>query len=361
MKKATETTPASAKATNRKDAMRAAAAQGAASAPGITERIQAAQAMAGSHPLRADRNAMEPSNGSGESASPAHPAPEESSTSGAVDEKNTHVTAMRGTLELVPLGLIVPNPFNARRTYRQTRINEMKASLVANGQETPGTATIRDGKYVLAAGHYRLEGLQLLDAPKMALIVIPGLSDRALYEMSYRENAEREEQTAYDNAIAWRELLDKGVYESEEELAKAVSMSASNVNKTLSAHKLSQAIRDLVAEDPARFKLSVLYELSLFEQVGGSDRALFLANAVAAGEIGRQQIQDARNQLQTSKPRKGRESSRQYQLQVAGESGGILKEWPSGKVAFEVNITDPLAREQFVNELRARFEKKDGA
>jgi hypothetical protein len=37
----------------------------------------------------------------------------------------------------------------------------------------------------------------------------------------------------------------------------------------------------------------------------------------------------------------------------------VLKEWPSGKVAFEVNIADPLLREQFVNELRTRFTPKE--
>jgi hypothetical protein len=43
---------------------------------------------------------------------------------------------------------------------------------------------------------------------------------------------------------------------------------------------------------------------------------------------------------------------------VAGEVGGVLKDWLSGKVAFEVNISDLVDREQFVNELPARFEKK---
>jgi ParB family chromosome partitioning protein len=346
------------RAQSRKDEMRAMAGQAAANAPGIEDRINQAKGLIDSHPLRSEQS---PAGGASFHASVPDllvktPAPGPGASGAQVP---FHIASPRGYYELVPVSQIFENPFNARKTYREVRIREMKASIAANGQETPGTATIRDGKYVLAAGHYRLKALQHLDAPYMGLMIIPELSDKALYEISYRENAEREDQSAFDNALAWRSLLDTKVYSTEQEVADAVSLSASNVNKTLGILRLSASIQELVAEDPTRYPLSVLYELALFEPVGGGDRTLALAKAVASGDIGRQQIQDARAQLQDKKPRKGRETSRQYKIKVAGTSEGTLKEWTSGKVAFEVQIEDPVARAKFVAEMRERFESTE--
>lgn len=345
------------KSDSRRNQMREMADQASANAPRMADRLAIANSLLGSHPL-GTQGTSAATQVHAERSLPASSVPSDLSPQQAKGTAQ-HIGSPRGTFVEAPMGQIVPNPFNARKTYREARIREMKASLAANGQETPGTATIRDGKYVLAAGHYRFKGLQLLDAPTMALMLIPDLTDKQLYELSYRENAEREEQSALDNALAWSELIQNGVYASEQELAEAVGLSAPNVNKTLSILRLSKLVLDVVREDPAAFALGVLYELSLFEPVGGAEKTLDLAIAAGAGEIGRKQIQDARALLQQAKPRKGRESSRAYNLVVDGASSGVLKEWPSGKVAFEVNIADPLLREQFVNELRTRFTPKE--
>jgi len=346
---------ASSRSQSKRDEMRAMASQAAANAPGIEDRINHAKGLIENHPLRSEQASDAESSLGGPSVQQLAPAPA-APLKPVHGDKEFHIASPRGYYELVPRRLIRENPFNARKTYREARIKEMKASLAANGQETPGTATIRDGEYILAAGHYRLKGLEQLDAPYMALMIIPNLSDKALYEISYRENAEREDQSAFDNALAWRSLLDEKVYGSEQEVADAVGLSGPNVNKTLGILRLSEAVRELLAEDPTRYSLSALYELALFEPVGGTERTISFAKALGKGEIGRQQIHDARVQLQDKKPRKERENSRQYKMTVGGKLAGTLKEWTSGKVAFEVQIEDPVVRSAFVAEMRERFD-----
>lgn len=340
----------------RKNAMRSMAVQGVANSQGIDARIEMAKQAAG-NPLRSSPASAASTSMVG-ATSPA-PASQANSNVGAneaaVAAVVPHVATARGEYKLVPMAEIDENPFNARKTYRETRVKEMSASLAANGQEVPGIATIRNGRHVLAAGHYRFKGLHLLDAPYMALMVIPGMTDKQLYEHSYRENAEREDQTAWDNALAWYELLAKKIYTSEQELAAAVGMSPANVNKTLASLRLSEAVREVVTTEPSKFALSVLYQLSLFENVGGSDRTVEFAKRVLAEEIGRKEIEEARARLQKPQQRKPREQSRQYNVRV-GEGGGFLKEFPNGKVTFEVNILDPQARAEFVEQLRKQYE-----
>lgn len=310
------------------------AAAAAAKAPTIEDRIAAraqhAIALASENPLRE------------EVSSP--PAPAQPSLT----------TPAGARLEMVAIEKISVNPFNARRIYLAERVQKLAASLAAHGQEVPGIATFRDGKYILAGGHYRLQALPIAGIKEMALMVRDNLSDKELYSQSYRENAERDEQTALDDALAWRDLLAKGVYATEAEIGAAIGQSQTNVSRHLSMLKLSDAVLDLVKERPADFKFTVLNELVQYERVAGQEKTLLMARRVLAGELGRRDISDARVKL--GKPtRKPKEISRQYKIKYDGKATGVIKDWDSGRVSLEVTIVDPKERELIVNELRVRF------
>ncbi|MEI6715287.1 MAG: ParB/RepB/Spo0J family partition protein [Verrucomicrobiota bacterium] len=267
----------------------------------------------------------------------------------------TGSAASNSRLEQVPVSLIDPNPYNARKIYRTERVSELAASIGAHGQEIPGVATIRDGRYILAAGHYRLRALKVIGAQNMALMVREGLTDRDLYEQSFRENSQRESQSALDNAISWKALLDQGVYGSETEIAEITGISLPNVNKTLSILRLSSPVITLVSEDPDKFAMSVLYELALYEECAGPERALAMAHMVQSEKIGRKEINEARQSLVSPKKRKTKEISRQHKITQQGVQIGSIKEWDSGKVTLEVTLVDPQHRSALVNELRSRF------
>ncbi len=340
--------------------MAARAAKAAGMAPNIEDRLRHAREMASSHP--ADDQGPAPSFAPAPAPALA-PAP---TSSGLMAPHTTQdakpnlrdepaLTEAGTRIEAVSIDSIDQNPFNARKIYRTSRVNELAASIGAHGQETPGMATIRDGRYVLAAGHYRLRALKLLGIKTMLLMIRDHLSDRELFALSYRENAEREAQSSLDNALSWRQLLDQGVYASETEIAEATGMSLPNVNKTLSALRLSAPVLDFVKEDPASFALSSLYELALYEEAAGAAKALSMAKLVASGEAGRKEIQEARAQVVSPRERKRKETSRQYKIQHEGKQIGLLKEWDSGKVSLEVAMADPKERSALVAELRERF------
>jgi ParB family chromosome partitioning protein len=332
-----------------KAALMQKAATGANQSIDLAERMrQASEAARGTHPLAAITGAGEvPA-----APAPGEPAPAPDRTAQAQPERDLAATPYgtvtpagndddkrRGRFETVLLSLVDPNPYNARQTY---------------------TATVRNGRYVLAAGHYRRLGLLHIHAASMDkatidLIVKPNMSDRELYEASYRENAERQEQTSYDNALAWKKLLEQGVYENETALSEAVGMSLPNVNKTLAALRLSPAALTVIESAPAKFALGTLYELALFEEVAGTERTVAMATQVLEERLGRDQINEARKQLVEPKLRKRKETSRPYPIFVGNKYEGTLKEWPNGKVTLEVNIGDASMRDAFVASLREKF------
>ncbi len=299
------------------------------SAPDISDRLRHAQALANANPAVA--------------VQPAPKAPP------IYNEDGSRFLS-------VPIELVDPNPYNARKIYRPERVNELAASIGAHGQDVPGIATDRDGRYILAAGHYRWRAIKLLGLKTMDLMVHSGLSDKDLFAYSYRENAERESQTALDNALSWDELLRSKLYQSETELAEVTGMSLPNINKTLRILTLSAPVLDLVKEDPAAFALSTLYELALFESAANlPDASLDLAKLIKDGQAGRKEIQEARSRLSNQKQRKVKETSRQYKIQHDGQSIGFVKSWDSGRVALDVTIADPTERNEILELLKNRF------
>lgn len=314
-------------------------------APSLTSRFQQAAAAVAEH-----QGTMPPKAGQGDA--PAADAEPVLGVKG-LQGKPRHVTAK--------IDQIDETSSNARRIYRPQRVKEIAASIAANGQETPGFATMRDGRYLLAAGGYRIRGLKAINAKTMELLVWDNLTDRELYELSYRENKEREGHSALDDALAWRDQIEKGIFAGEADIVASTGLSESSVNKTMAILKFSSTILNIVTEDPEAFKLSVLYELYLYEQVAGDQKAAVLARHILEGKCSRQQIIDARALVSTPKHRKQKEQSRQYKIDGAGLERGVLKEWDSGKIALELDVKDPLKRTQLVEALRNLLDRPEQA
>lgn len=257
------------------------------------------------------------------------------------------------------VSLLDENPFNARFIYRQERIEELAASMRANGQDTPVMVTPRNGRFTLAAGHYRRKAVIMNGTGKIKAMVHPDLDDHALYLMSHRENDERSEQTALDNAYCWSNVLKKGLYDSETSLAEAIKKSLPTVNKTLAILDLPEPVLAIIAELPEAFSLTALYELTQLAKAT-DDLTLLkqVAEKIREGEAGRAEVKAIReriSQQDNKQPRTRQGNSRQYKIEFDGAKAGFIKDFDHGKVVFEVNGLSPEDRAELVETLKTRF------
>ena len=255
--------------------------------------------------------------------------------------------------------LIDANPYNARVNYNPQRIHKMGSEIKADGQMVPGMATIRNGRYILAAGHYRWKGIGVANIGFMDLMIHEGLSDKELYKLSYKENAERSEQTPLDNALSWKRLLTDGIYENESALAEETGISLPNINKTINILKLPESVINYIQEqENYSFGLSPLYELVQYSALAGERKTLEMAAKMVNEEFGRSQIAAARALIQEpKKARKTKENSRHYKiLDNAGLNQiGHIKDFGSGKILIELNIADDALRNSTLETLKAQF------
>jgi ParB family chromosome partitioning protein len=249
---------------------------------------------------------------------------------------------------------------NARTIYKPEKIAELALSIKAEGQLVPGLSTIRNGKFLLIAGNYRYKAIRKAGIDTMDLMVRENVTDREIYEISYRENAEREEQTAVDNALAWQRLINDKVYDSQDEIAEAINVTPGYIAKTMSILKLSDPVLNLIKEDPSAYAVTALYELFMLEKVASEELVMEMARKIGAGEAGRRECEELRKKLETPKePRKTKETSRQYKIMMEENVNGTLKEWDSGRVTLDLFYVDQKDRVKLVDDLKILFHLGD--
>lgn len=176
----------------------------------------------------------------------------------------------------VPVEVIKSNPVNPRALYTTAAVDEMAMSLRESGQKISATGFVDDtGKVVLIEGETRLRGARAAGLPALRVeIKKKPDSERALYEEARAANVERRDQTPLDDAIKWRELLDRKVYPTQTALAKALGLGEDDVSRILSLAKLPQRIVLAVADHPALLTLRMLNAIREFCNIKGEQETL---------------------------------------------------------------------------------------
>lgn len=262
-------------------------------------------------------------------------------------------------LERIPLAFLLDNPLNARRIYDPEVVQDRAASIATHGQKTPGLATPvpgRAGYYYLIDGHYRKRALLAANKTDMECFVESDLGDLDLYRLSFLLNEQRSGQSALDNAIAWRQLIDENKISKEEEISELTGISAGTVSKTLALLRLPDSVLDVMKEKPAAIGIAAGYELTLYFKLKGEEATRELAQRIVNDGLSSREVESIRRQAQEGRTRKVKEISRQYKIRSEhGEVLGTIKEWDSGRVVLDIQVAERGARTELVSALKTRF------
>jgi ParB family chromosome partitioning protein len=262
----------------------------------------------------------------------------------------------------VTLDRIHDNPLNARTIYDSNVIKELAASIATHGQIVVAPAVEHPrlpGHYLLIDGHYRKKAAVAAGLPHLDLEIRPSESDAELYRLSWMLNEERSAQSALDNALAWRKLLDQQVVKNEGQIAELLGVSPTTVNKSLSLLQLPASALDRMRERPEKFGVFTGYELTMAAKKMSEGELVGLIDRILSEDLSTRQVAAIRAKLETGEQRKRKETSRQYKIHQEGQLIGSLKEWDSGKVLLEVVLTDARDRTALVTALRRQFKTPD--
>ena len=149
-------------------------------------------------------------------------------------------------IERIPVDQLIPNPDQPRKTFDETALSELSASIKEHGVFQPLIANpLKDGKYTLIAGERRLRASQLAGL-KDVPIIIRSTEKQHRLELALLENVQRVDLSPLEEALSI-ERLHVQFNIPYEEIAKRLGKANSTVNNTVRLLKLPKEAHNALA------------------------------------------------------------------------------------------------------------------
>ena len=145
-------------------------------------------------------------------------------------------------ISLAALEEILDNPYQPRRDFDETALEELAQSIRANGIIQPLVVRKTAEGYQLIAGERRLRAAKLAGL-KQVPIVIRKSTDREALEIALVENIQRQNLNCIDEALAYFQLM-QDFSLTQEEVAERVGKERTTVANHLRLLRLPEAIID---------------------------------------------------------------------------------------------------------------------
>lgn len=145
----------------------------------------------------------------------------------------------------VAIDALEPNPFQPRNAIRPERLQELIASIRANGIVQPILVRRRQGRFQIIAGERRWRAAQSLGLPTVP-VAIRDVPDERLLELALVENIQREELQPLEEAQAFQRLQEEFRL-TQEEIARRVGRERSTIANTLRLLRLPREARELLS------------------------------------------------------------------------------------------------------------------
>lgn len=146
----------------------------------------------------------------------------------------------------INIDIIKPNPLQPRKKFNQSSIEELSESIKEYGILQPILLYEENNEYYLIAGERRLRASRLANLSTIKAIIVD-IKPEKLREMALIENIQREDLNPIDLALSYEALI-KDYNITQDELAKKVQKSRTQITNTLGLLKLPQDVQNLLID-----------------------------------------------------------------------------------------------------------------
>ena len=153
--------------------------------------------------------------------------------------------AAPGFLELA-IDQISPNPYQPRKTFNESSIDELARSVKQHGIVQPLVVTRAGDRFKLIAGERRFRAAQKVGLRTVPVVVKDDLKAGDALQIALIENIQREDLNPMEEANAYHQLHQEfGL--TQEEISKRVGKERSTVANFLRLLKLPDSVKKLLA------------------------------------------------------------------------------------------------------------------
>ena len=159
-------------------------------------------------------------------------------------EKDIVQNSSKNDILEINLKDIRSNPYQPRKTFNETTLQELADSIKEHGIIEPIIVKKAIKGYELVAGERRTKAAKLAGLEKIPAIV-KDFNDQEMMEIALLENIQREDLNPIDEASAYQKIIELG-HMTQEEFAKKFGKSRSHVTNMLGLLSLPTAVKELV-------------------------------------------------------------------------------------------------------------------
>jgi ParB family chromosome partitioning protein len=148
----------------------------------------------------------------------------------------------------VDIDLLAPSDQQPRRTVDDRKLDDLAASIRANGVIQPIVVRRTGSAYRIIAGERRWRAAQRAGLLRVPVVIreVPDGSERQLLELALVENLQREDLNPIEEAIAYQRLIDEfGL--TQDEIAAAVGKDRTSITNYVRLLRLPDEVRGHVA------------------------------------------------------------------------------------------------------------------
>ncbi len=161
----------------------------------------------------------------------------------------TQADVTRRADRVMPVEALVPNPDQPRRSFTESQLSELAASIRTKGVIQP--LIVRPDprnseKFEIVAGERRWRAAQLAQLHEVP-VIIRDFNDTEVLEVAIIENIQRADLNAIEEAAGYRQLMYKFGH-TQEKLAEALGKSRSHIANLMRLLNLPDDVQGLVSQ-----------------------------------------------------------------------------------------------------------------
>lgn len=148
---------------------------------------------------------------------------------------------------LVPVERLFPNPNQPRHDFAPDALEDLASSIRTKGVIQPLIVRRRGAEdYEIVAGERRWRAAQMAQLHDLP-VIIKDLTDSEVLEIALIENIQRADLNAVEEALAYRQLMDRFGH-TQEKMAEALSKSRSHIANLLRLLQLPDEVLGYIRE-----------------------------------------------------------------------------------------------------------------
>jgi ParB family chromosome partitioning protein len=198
----------------------------------------------------------------------------------------------------LPLSVIHANPMQPRTVFQADRLEELAASIRANGIIQPIVVREYQGGYQIVAGERRWRAAKLAGVAEVP-VVVQDVADPRMLELALIENIQREDLNPIETAHAY-ERLSRELGLSHEEIGRRTGKDRTSITNIVRLLKLPKEVQLLVAEH----RLSMGHARAILGLPDATTQ-IQIAEKAAAQNLSVRQVEALVQELTADRPREG--------------------------------------------------------